>query len=300
MPSRHQQSAITDANPDWALLQALLADDLPEGAPRPADLDLLCSLLLSPMAPATARAPRAPAGDRLDALLLGGARIIAGASIILCGFWLANGPVYDWLHPKAARAPAKISRPLSVAAARHPTVASKVAEPLTIPTGTPAPPAVPPGDDFLSPQQIAQHVIAPDDAMPTWLQIPSIGVDTPVVEVTILEDGWQIAEYAAGHLFGTGLPGERGNAVFAGHLGLRGGVFRNLDRLRAGDDVLVYTRSWRFVYRVRSSQVVWPSQVEVLQSGPTATATLITCANLDLQRLVVSADLISAAPISLP
>jgi sortase A len=46
-----------------------------------------------------------------------------------------------------------------------------------------------------------------------------------------------VAEYPAGYLHGTGLPGIPRNVVLAGHVGLFGGVFANLGGLQAGDDI---------------------------------------------------------------
>jgi sortase A len=106
-----------------------------------------------------------------------------------------------------------------------------------------------------------------------------------------------VAEYAAGYLHGSGLPGDPGNMALAGHAGLFGGVFRDLGGLAAGDEVLVDAAGWRYSYRVRESKAVWPDQIEVLDPTPTATLTLLTCTNWDMQRLIVVADLVAAKPL---
>lgn len=54
-----------------------------------------------------------------------------------------------------------------------------------------------------------------------------------------------------GHYPGTALPGEVGNFAVAGHRVGKGEPFLNLDRLRSGDAVIVETRSWWYVYRVK-------------------------------------------------
>ena len=120
----------------------------------------------------------------------------------------------------------------------------------------------------------------------------------PVYEVFQRDDGWEVAEYAAGFHNGTALPGTVGNSVFSGHAGLRGAVFKDLGRLKPGDDVIVETGGWRYVYRVRGSLSVWPNQIEVMDQTPTPVLTLITCTNWDTQRLVVVADLVDARPLS--
>jgi LPXTG-site transpeptidase (sortase) family protein len=134
-------------------------------------------------------------------------------------------------------------------------------------------------------------------AEPTYLLIPSIGVDISVVEVFAVGDEWEVAEFAAGYLHGTALAGEAGNMAISGHLGLRGGVFATLPALRPGADIYVDAAGWRYHYLMRGSKLVWPNQVEVLYPEETTTLTLITCSNWDTQRLVVTADLMEARPI---
>jgi sortase A len=108
---------------------------------------------------------------------------------------------------------------------------------------------------------------------------------------------WQVADYAAGYLHGTGQPGEIGNVVFAGHAGVLGSVFANLHALNAHDDIYVDAAEWRYHYRVRKSLVAWPTQTEYLLATDIPTLTLITCTNWDLQRVVVIADFIGSQPL---
>jgi LPXTG-site transpeptidase (sortase) family protein len=77
-----------------------------------------------------------------------------------------------------------------------------------------------------------------------------------------------------GHLEGTALPGESGNAVIAGH---RDTFFRPLRDVRRGDDVFVTTPLGRLHYRVTSLRVVHPRDLRVLRPTRQATLTLITC-----------------------
>jgi sortase A len=121
-----------------------------------------------------------------------------------------------------------------------------------------------------------------------------------VKEVFIVDGVWEVAEYAAGYLHGTALPGnyssEGGNTVLAGHAGLRGAVFGSLGALSAGDDIYLDAGGWRYHYRVREVKSVWPTQVEVLDLTSTPVLTLLTCTNWDTQRLVVVADLVGSKP----
>ena len=168
-------------------------------------------------------------------------------------------------------------------------------------------------DDFLAPQRPTLALSAPQDDLPapqqppsppegadrrpTRLLIPSIAVDTPVKEVLVVGDTWEVAEYAAGYMEGTNVPGDYGNVGISGHLGLYGGVFANLSSLAIGGDVYVDAAGWRYHYRVRDRKVIWPTEVEILDPTLEPTLTLLTCTNWDTQRLAVIADLIASQPI---
>ena len=121
------------------------------------------------------------------------------------------------------------------------------------------------------------------------IRIPKIGVDKYVVQGVGLTD----LRKGPGHYPQTPLPGEQGNAAIAGHRTTYGAPFNRLDELAPGDDVLVTTLKGSFTYKVASSHVVKPDQVEVLDPTPTPTLTLTTCnpKYSASQRLVVVANL---------
>jgi sortase A len=220
--------------------------------------------------------------------------LLAAAGVFL--FWLIDGPVRDWLHQqRAVSAPARAAT-TSQSPTRQTLSAVQRAAPL--PFTTPDMEGSAPKEDFIAPRQVLGAPPAtPPAPHPTRLIVPAIELDTPVVEVHVVDGAWEVAEYAAGYLNGTAWPGEAGNAALAGHAGLRGAVFRDLGRLNPGDDVFIDAGGWRYQYRVRESQSVWPTQVEVLDSTPTPMLTMITCTNWDTQRLVVVADLIASKPL---
>ncbi|WP_328720452.1 class F sortase [Streptomyces sp. NBC_00247] len=95
------------------------------------------------------------------------------------------------------------------------------------------------------------HVGAEPDALarslPLRLEVPAIGVDTPVVRLGLEADGTVevpaiTAHDRAGWYEHGPTPGQRGPAVILGHVtvGSYGdGVFRRLGELRAGDRVVV-------------------------------------------------------------
>lgn len=121
------------------------------------------------------------------------------------------------------------------------------------------------------------------------IQIPAISVDAPVVQ----GDGWeQLKKGVAQHL-GTPNPGENGNIVLSGHNDVFGEVFRDLDQLEPGDTVILFTSQRQYTYVISGSQIVEPTQVEVMNPTPNPTLTLISCHPylIDTHRIAVSAVL---------
>jgi sortase A len=122
------------------------------------------------------------------------------------------------------------------------------------------------------------------------IDIPAIGVQNwPVVQ----GDGWEQLKKGVGQHIGSANPGQNGNVVLAGHDDVFGEVFRDLDKLQPGDQVILYTMQQQFIYRVTETRIVEPSQVEVMNSTSGPTITLISCYPymVDKQRIVVFAAL---------
>lgn len=225
------------------------------------------------------------------------------------GYWLLQSYGYDWLYARGI-----LPRPTPVAeefsfAFHYPlttgaywvdlyqhTYTTTDPHAASLPYTTPATESPAPRPDYLAPQPI---IVAPDptDQRPKHLSMPTINVTSPVQEVFVENNAWQVAHYAVGYHHGTALPGEVGNTVMAGHAGLYGSVFRDLDKLQGGDDIFVDAGEWRYHYQVRERQRVWPTQVAVMAPTPTPVLTLITCTDWDTRRLVVIADLVGSRPL---
>jgi sortase A len=77
-----------------------------------------------------------------------------------------------------------------------------------------------------------------------------------------------------GHIPGTSLAGKKGNIGIAGH---RDGFFRGLKDLVLGDKLQIITSSNTYTYKVDQLLIVDPTDVSVLDPGPTASVTLVTC-----------------------
>ncbi len=128
---------------------------------------------------------------------------------------------------------------------------------------------------------------APDQAV--RIQIPAINVDAPVVQ----GDGWEQLKKGVGQYIGSPSPGRDGNVVLSAHNDVYGEIFRYLDRLVPGDQVIVYTQQRQFTYIVDRTVLVEPTAVEVMAPTNSPTVTLISCYPylVNDQRIVVFARL---------
>lgn len=102
------------------------------------------------------------------------------------------------------------------------------------------------------------------------IEIPRLDTAAIVEEGVSVGTLWK----AVGHLPGTALPGQAGNAVLAGH---RDTYFSGLGDLKVGDLVSFKSPTATYSYRVESARVVEPDDDSVLNASKEATLTLITC-----------------------
>jgi LPXTG-site transpeptidase (sortase) family protein len=138
----------------------------------------------------------------------------------------------------------------------------------------------------------------------TGIVVPRIGLATDVVTAPLVPvDGgqtWAPPAFKVGHAEGTPGAGGAGNTVLIGHVTSpdAGSVFQQLWRLTVGDEVGLSSLGRHFVYRVVEIRTVERTDVSVVASTDTPTATLITCTGAWLpqlrdfsHRLVVRAEL---------
>ena len=128
---------------------------------------------------------------------------------------------------------------------------------------------------------------APDQAI--RIQIPSIKIDAPVVQ----GDGWEQLKKGVAQNVHSVNPGQEGNVILSAHNDVYGELFRFLDKLQPGDQVILYTQQRQYVYVVDRTAIVEPTAVEVMASTGSPTVTLISCYPylVDKQRIVVFARL---------
>jgi sortase A len=129
----------------------------------------------------------------------------------------------------------------------------------------------------------------PGPAQAMRIQIQALNVDAPVVQ----GDSWDQLKKGVGQHVGSVDPGQAGNVVLSAHDDVFGELFRNLDRLQPGDQVVLFTAQQQYVYVVTGSQIVEPTQVDVMNPTNDPTVTLISCYPymVDTKRIVVFAKL---------
>jgi sortase A len=121
------------------------------------------------------------------------------------------------------------------------------------------------------------------------IQIPAINVDAPIVQ----GDGWEQLKKGVGQHLGSPDPGDVGNLVLSAHNDVYGEIFRYLDQLQPGDEIVIFTQQRQYLYEISGTQIVEPTQVEVMAPTSNPTTTLISCYPylVDDQRIVVFANL---------
>lgn len=132
--------------------------------------------------------------------------------------------------------------------------------------------------------------------------IPKIGANAKIIpNVDAADEGKYLGALRQGvaHTLGTAFPGEGGHIYLFAHstdyiwnVGSYNAIFYLLYKLDKGDDINVYYKKQRYVYRVIDKRVIDPSQVEFLtRKTNNEFLTLQTCwpPGTTLQRLLVFA-----------
>jgi sortase A len=190
-----------------------------------------------------------------------------------------------------------------VAAARLPASPTPLITAVVLPSGH-TPPTSPGGAQpneseipaHLRP--LVQAMPAPEIPTPSASQAQRIHIPAlwdsaaPVVQ----GDGWEQLKKGVAQHIGTANPGDAGNVVLSAHNDIFGELFRDLDRLKPGDDVILWTGVRQYVYKVTGLQIVEPTMVSVMEPTTRATVTLISCYPylVDTQRIVVTAELVES------
>jgi len=233
------------------------------------------------------------------------------ASVVLALFVVGYAVVYRLrVGPGMEAAP-------SLAVGPETEVAETLPSPTPIPpTMVPAPTAAELSTPVVSPTPEPEPVVPtptpvvrpPASSPPTRLVIPKIGVDIPVVPVgikTVNEGGnskvvWADVPNAGGFHQSSAYPGYPGNTVINGHRDILGSVFRHLDQLDVGDEIVLYVADVAYRYDVAETLVLPETFASAEQRAenlqyigyiPEERLTLVTCTPVGLatHRLLVIA-----------
>jgi sortase A len=177
-----------------------------------------------------------------------------------------------------------------------------------VPASSPPPPTLlPPSPEpvlLLPTPELRPPALSP----PTRLVIAKISVDIPVVPVgpkTVRQNGtvksvWGDVPNAGAFHQTSAYPGNGGNTVINGHRDIQGSVFRHLDKLEIGDEIVVYVGDMAYPYTVSETVVVPETfatakqraeNLKYIGATPEERLTLITCTPVGLgtHRLLVIA-----------
>lgn len=140
--------------------------------------------------------------------------------------------------------------------------------------------------------------------------IPKISANSRVIDNV---DPFNSKEYqvaltrGVAHARGTAYPGEPGNDFIFAHSSENwyianryNSVFYLLDKLVTGDEIDIYYKTHKYIYKVFSKKIVSPTEISYLnpsgtgRSRPTPTLTLMTCwpPGTTLNRLIIQANII--------
>lgn len=253
------------------------------------DTNSLDSLHSTPVVDSEEQPEESKKRSRLRRFLDGGLLVIEIAAVMGLMFVLFNGleilRELNQEHAQALELPTLTPTPLIMA--------------VVLPSGH-TPPDSPGGPRF-NEAEIPEHLRplyqslanipiptpAPEHAI--RIQIPTIHVDAPIVQGT----GDEQLKKGVGQFIGSANPGDQNNLVLSAHNDIFGEIFRDLDLLQKGDQIIIYTSQRSYTYIVDDTEVVEPTRVEVMAPTSKAIVTLISCYpyRVDNKRIVVTANL---------
>jgi LPXTG-site transpeptidase (sortase) family protein len=118
------------------------------------------------------------------------------------------------------------------------------------------------------------------------LEIPSLGVKLPVVGIPKKNGTWDVTWLGAqaGWLEGSAFPSWSGNSVLTSHVYLSNGLpgpFVNLGKLKYGEKVIIHAYGERYIFEIRTNNVVAPDDATVMKHEERSWLTLVTCKEYD-------------------
>ena len=112
---------------------------------------------------------------------------------------------------------------------------------------------------------------------PTKIVIPKLDVEANVIAVSNLDVYARRLNFPPGYYPDSAYPGQKGNIMIAGHRDGPAGYFLRVNRLVAGDIILLQTPDVTFEYEVEWTKIVEPTDWSALQPTDYHALTLQTC-----------------------
>ena len=219
--------------------------------------------------------------------------IVAVVSLALVGCGGSDEPAVDADAVAATTPPASNRATTSTAPTRSTTTASTststTSTSTTTTTTTTAPAAA---AAIVLPQPISPPL--DEYGLEPVIELGSIEIPAIDVYMTMYE-GIRLTtlDHGPGHWPGSAMPGHIGNTVVGGHRTSKHKVFRNIDQLVPGDEIIFDGVDGRHVYHVTEVEIVDPSAMWIVNQTTAFTATLFAChpPGSTRERIIVFADL---------
>lgn len=145
----------------------------------------------------------------------------------------------------------------------------------------------------VTPQQIEKTSLDNKTTIvqPTRVIIKDLAIDLPIYPAKIEDDIWETTYEGASYLVTSPIPGETGNSILYGHNWTS--LFGNLIHAKPGEMIeIVYRDGSKKKFIIDSTQIVSPTQSDILAKSNDKRITLYTCTGfLDSKRFVVVAKL---------
>lgn len=141
---------------------------------------------------------------------------------------------------------------------------------------------------------LTKNVVAPYEPDPTarefdhetWSTLPSPGDNIGELKIPSLELAYPVVQgthdnelkMGIGHYAGSMLPGQGGQVLLSGH---RDTVFRKLEHLKVGDQIVFTTQYGDFIYEATDFKIVGADDKTIIVPKEYETLTLTTCYPFD-------------------
>jgi len=135
------------------------------------------------------------------------------------------------------------------------------------------------------------HATASTHILPIRFQIPSVGIDLPVVPVQLSNNIFPTTDKGISYLVSSPIPGETGNSVFYGHNWTS--LMGNLVNVHPGEPIIItFSNHTEKKFVIAYTITVTPDETHILKDTADHRITVYTCTGfLDSKRFVAVGEL---------